>query len=503
MHYVPRNMKKTANHPQWALAQKKPGTELRCIRGKYYLYECSSFYDKELKKTRKKTGRYLGMITEDKGLVPPRRKQVEIENEAVSHSVEKGQIAVPEPKVGQVKEYGLSAFISGHCTDMIENLKQTMPRMWNRVLAMAYCRLRNQSPLKYIQEDFADSYLSQTLGTEGLSPRTLTDFMKNLGKSREEILAFMRKYAGAGGNVLFDGTDILSSSAKMDFPRMSKTKLGGFAEAVNVMMAFSISRMLPVYYRLLPGNVKDITSFLTSVDEFGDTSMTIIGDKGFFSKNNIAELDKRKLKYIIALRRSTSGLDYSKFDNHSSEGYFFYAERLIKYCTQTIDDHSVYLYYDAKHAAEEETDYLRRVDDGKHERYTMETYALKAPRFGTLAVMVSDGVSAKDAFDNYKSRCEVEQEIDVLKTDLDALTSYMQDNDRLEGWMFVNFIALHIFYMLRKQIVENNLTSKMSTREAIRILCRQRIVRLDKEWKKAEASAKDKAMLEALGVSIT
>jgi hypothetical protein len=57
--------------------------------------------------------------------------------------------------------------------------------------------------------------------------------------------------------------------------------------------------------------------------------------------------------------------------------------------------------------------------------------------------------------------------------------------------------------MLRKQIVENNLTSKMSTREAIRILCRQRIVRLDNEWKKAEASAKDKAILEALGVSIT
>lgn len=111
--------------------------------------------------------------------------------------------------------------------------------MWNRVLAMPYCHLRNQSPLKYIREDFADSYLSQTLGTEGMSQRTLTDFMKNFGKIREEILSFMRRYAGAGGNVLFDGMDIISSSAKMDFTRMSKTKLGGFTEAVNVMMAFS------------------------------------------------------------------------------------------------------------------------------------------------------------------------------------------------------------------------------------------------------------------------
>ena len=91
----------------------------------------------------------------------------------------------------------------------------------------------------------------------------------------------------------------------------------------------------------------------------------------------------------------------------------------------------------------------------------------------------------------------------MLKTDLDALTSYMQDNDRLEAWMFINFIALHIFYMIRKKIVDSGLTDKLSTREAIRVLCRQRIVRIDDEWRIAEASSKDRAQLEALGVSIT
>ena len=120
---------------------------------------------------------------------------------------------------------------------------------------------------EYIQDDFSDSYLSQSLGTEGLSPRSLTDFLKSLGKNRAGILDFMRGHAGGGGNVLFDGTDMLSSSTKMDFPRMSKTKLGGFAEAINLMMAFSTRQMLPVYYRLLPGNVKDISAFLSSVSE--------------------------------------------------------------------------------------------------------------------------------------------------------------------------------------------------------------------------------------------
>lgn len=496
-------MKRVANHPQWALDQKRPGTELRCIRGKYYLYECSSFYDKERKRTRKKTGAYLGMVTEDRGLVPPRRRQVEIENEAVGKEAETGKITVPEPRLGEVKEYGLSAFVSTHCAELTAKLKSALPTAWSRVLAMAYCRLRNQSPLKYIQDDFSDSYLSQTLGVSGLSPRSLTDFLKSLGKDRAGILDFMRKYAGEGGNVLFDGTDILSSSANMDFPRMSKTKLGGFAEAINLMMAFSTRQMLPVYYRLLPGNVKDISAFLSSIDEFGDTSITAVGDKGFFSKANVEALEERKIKYIIALRRSKSGIDYSAFNNHKSEGHFFYAGRLIKYSTQTIDGRTVYLYYDTKHAAEEETDYLRRVDDGRYENYTMDTYFVKAPQFGTIALMVSGKTDAKSAFDDYKTRCEVEQEIDVLKTDLDALTSYMQDNDRLEGWMFINFVALHIFYLLRRHIVDNKLTDKLSTREAIRVLCRQRIVRLDDKWKLAEASSKDRAQLEALGIPIT
>ena len=496
-------MRKKADHPQWALDQKRPGTELRCIRGKYYLYECSSFYDKEKKKTRKKTGAYLGMITEEKGLVPPRRRQVEIENEKLDEETGQGKVSVAEPRLGQVNEYGLSSFITTQCAELTENLKATMPTAWNRILAMAYCRLRNQSPLKYIQEDFVDSYLSQSIGTSGLSARSLTDFLKSLGKNREGILSFMRCYAGEGGNILFDGTDILSASAKMDFPRMSKTKLGGFAEAINLMMAFSTKQMLPVYYRLLPGNVKDITAFLTSLDEFGDKSATAIGDKGFYSKRNIEELEKRKVNYIIAMRRSTAGLDYNAFDNHKSEGHFFYAGRLIKYSSQNIEGRKVYLYHDAKHAAEEETDYLRRVDDERYEHYTMETYDRKASQFGTIALMVSGDISANRAFDDYKSRCEVEQEIDVLKTDLEALTSYMQDNDRLEGWMFINFIALHIFYMIRRRLVDSDLTKKLSTREAIRILCRQRIVRLNDEWRMAEASSRDKVQLEALGVPIT
>jgi predicted transposase YbfD/YdcC len=57
-------------HPEWALKHKTKGTELRCIRGKYYLYRITSKWDKELKRAKKITLGHIGTITEEHGLVP-------------------------------------------------------------------------------------------------------------------------------------------------------------------------------------------------------------------------------------------------------------------------------------------------------------------------------------------------------------------------------------------------------------------------------------------------
>ena len=61
------HMKKKSLHPEWALACKRKGTELRLIRGKYYLYEATSKWKPEKKQSIKITGKYLGRITEAEG----------------------------------------------------------------------------------------------------------------------------------------------------------------------------------------------------------------------------------------------------------------------------------------------------------------------------------------------------------------------------------------------------------------------------------------------------
>ena len=57
-------------HPEWALKFKTKNTELRLIRGRYYLYNITSTWDPEKKRTKKVTLGSVGTITEEHGLIP-------------------------------------------------------------------------------------------------------------------------------------------------------------------------------------------------------------------------------------------------------------------------------------------------------------------------------------------------------------------------------------------------------------------------------------------------
>jgi len=57
-------------HPDWVLKHKIPCSEIRCIKGKYYLYGYTTVWSKEKKRAQKKTTKQIGIITEEYGLIP-------------------------------------------------------------------------------------------------------------------------------------------------------------------------------------------------------------------------------------------------------------------------------------------------------------------------------------------------------------------------------------------------------------------------------------------------
>lgn len=68
-----------------------------------------------------------------------------------------------------------------------------------------------------------------------------------------------------------------------------------------------------------------------------------------------------------------------------------------------------------------------------------------------MAIITNSGKELKNAYSDYKSRCNVETMIGTFKNVLGIDHSYMHDEYALEGWMFSNHIAFHWYYKIYRK----------------------------------------------------
>ncbi len=480
-------------HPQWALKHKKKGTELRLINGRYYLYEITSKWNPEKKRSQKITLGLLGKITKEEGFV-----------ESEKHKL-KSQTFIPENI--HLKEYGISALIKEEFSNYIELLQKHFPKHWKFIIALSYSRFAFQSPLKNAQYHFSKSYLSEVYKNVGSSSASISKKLKEIGIKRKDILNFFKEFKIENDNILFDGTDMFSNSKNMSYPQKSKTKKGTFDNIINLMFIFSTKTKTPLYYRIMSGKTKDISSFKLCVDEANIDDAIIIADKGFYSESNIEKLDKEGLQYIVPLRRNSSLINYNsdKTNNLKEyDGYFLYEKKIIWYSENQVNGKRIITYRNDNLRAEEINDYLRRCKT-LPEKYNEQTFFEKQYGFGTISFItnLSNNFTQEDIYLNYKSRNQIESMIDVFKNILNADKSYMQDEDALEGWMFVNFIAMHWYYKLILKLKEKKLNSKFSPKDIILFLKDVKKIQINRKWLNLEITKKNLELFHNLNLHIT
>lgn len=86
---------------------------------------------------------------------------------------------------------------------------------------------------------------------------------------------------------------------------------------INLLYLYSSKSEMPVYYRVLPGNVREVRAFRNALIEAGLNDAVIVADKGFYSKNDIELLQQEKLKFILPLRRDNTIVDYTHIESNT------------------------------------------------------------------------------------------------------------------------------------------------------------------------------------------
>jgi hypothetical protein len=480
--------------PPWVIPFREPHTEIKLINGCYYKYQCSYVYDPARKRSIKKSGSVLGRITEN-GFVPSSKHQL--------------RTALQNPRA-DIKTYGVYALFSLLLKDEISSLTETFGKpLADILLPFAMLRWAYRSPIRRAAFYHAHHFSSQLWSVDTvLTDKAVSGALKSAGENRELVMKWLRGLLPEKGAkesfVLMDSTHMMSASEYLEVNAKGYNGSFDFGKQIRLMYLFSATLKLPVYYRLLGGNMGDVAAMALCVEEMGVSDVVYIADKGFYSRENTAMLEERKLWYIMPVRRNNPVIDYGplgdgdfKVKNHR----FIWQGRVIWYYQHEVSGRCFITYLDDRLRVEEEQDYLRRITtypDG----YTEGGYEERLRRFGTLTLTyhMEGPHTPQEVYTAYKQRNEIEMMFDSYKTFLKADVSYMQNRHVLEGWLFVNFIAMIAYYKLYTKLGETGLVGKYSPLDIIEMSKAVYQMRIGGNWHLAEVTAKVRKLLAKAGI---
>jgi len=309
----------------------------------------------------------------------------------------------------------------------------------------------------------------------------------------------MQSFIKSGEHLLVDMTNMFNGSATMYYTKEGYNSEMVFDTQVNLMYIYSPSSRQPLFYKLLSGNSREVVGFKNTLLESGLKDVVVIADKGFYSKANIDLLEENGLSYIIPLKRDCNLIDYNML-SESANDYFKYEDRIIWTVVYEKNGYIVRLFRDDQLKTQEQKDYLQRID-ANTDGYTREKFNERLQRFGTFALLSN----LKDAkphqiYAKYKSRNAIEVMFDGVKTIIKADVSYMQKEETLNGWMFVNHVALQWYYIIYALLVEHQLLSMYSVSHFITQLKEHRKVLIGDKWIEEPLLKKTKKMLTKLNI---
>lgn len=488
-------------HPDWALKQKRPGTELRYIRGIYYLYGVSSKWNKEKKRAQKVTGKILGRVTEN-GFIESARRQI-LDGKSKVENAE-----MPAIKSISTKSAGLGCFLGPLLSDVLAALRKYFDGDADAIYCASLMRLAYQTPLKNMNVHLQENFLSESFPKVSLADKKVSSLMRCIGSDRERINGFFREFSRNGENILMDITAIHSKSEQMSINQRGYNAQGSFDPQANLLLLFSQSRHEPVYYRVLPGNIRDVKSVQLTLKETGAVDAVFVADKGFYSESNVEEMERAHLQYVIPLKRNSSLIDYEPLKKIGKSGFshfFKFQDRFI-FCAfrQHSDGKALYTFLDDHLRLEEERAFLNRMETQKEEKLTIVDFHEKIHTLGTFSIVTNlKEKLPQDVYKMYKARMEVETAFDAFKNTLEADRSYMHNDQSFEGWMFINYLALLAYWRMLKVLMEKEVLAKFSITDLIMHLSYIRKVRINGCWHLAEITDKTKRLLTKLECHIT
>lgn len=442
-------------YPDWVEKYRMKGTNISCIRGKYYLYECTSKYDPKKKRSQKITTKYLGRITEE-GLIPPKKKKEEITSAAV-------------------REYGASEALLQYGSDIYEKLKKHFPEEADMLFVMADLRLTERCPLRSVGEAYQNSFLSEKFSELKITEESISAFLHEFGHERREITDFLNEFVCGSDYFLYRKRE----------------------SCFNILTAVSADNFFPAYYIVIAPDTSDAEVLRQCAAEYKAADMTVFSEEGRDSFS-IDSLERSGLRYIVLTLRESkvTGEKIRAEDISGYEESFTYEGRTIYYYARKDGNHSTYVYLDPELKAEELFDYDITEDHFADEKPYKGKYS-----YERTVLFTNTDETPEKIFALYRTRCKAEKNPGSLdcKTEPDA--GFLDSERAVETWAFINHISMMLAHRIYSRLRECGISEEFTVTDAIQYLSYIKNIKINDTWVTGEITSGVRVLSEKLGLS--
>lgn len=457
------------------------------IKGTTYVYDVSSYWDKEKKQSRQKRV-CVGKLDKLTGELIPSKKS-------------KGANPL------FCKDFGNTHFLKTISDDLglTDILKKTFPEKWSEILTCAFFEVCERKPL-YLCEQWSD--MTENPSNKTLASQRISELLKSI--SDAERMDFFKSWGNLRAEheyLAFDITSVSSYSEMIDMIEYGYNRDKEDLPQINIGMLFGQTSALPIFYNFYPGSIKDVST-LSNMIKFTEflkiDKIKFVMDKGFYSKTNIDSMMEKYFKFTIAVPFS---VDYAKSIVESTRGEMstvsntiMIGEDIIHSTTKLLSWNKrrlyAHVYYNERKYLDAKEALLKKIliyenalkngdvkpsNDHKYSKYLSVRHSkngiiihrnekeINATLLykGYIVLISNDIKDAEEALVVYRTKDSVEKSFDNLKNDLDLNRLRVHSNQALKGRLFICFIALILQSWINKKMKDAGLYKKYTQEELL------------------------------------
>ena len=340
-----------------------------------------------------------------------------------------------------------------------------LPNQRDTLLSLILFRLlTDKKAYMYAQSWYEGNYASILYPKARLQSQRVSDFLVALG-SDEVNRVFFSAYLGMlypnkeGTGILIDSTGVHNAVG------MSLTALSNHNGDLNreMRLIYVIDRFtkMPLYMRYCPGNVLDISTLRTTVEELeqlGVKTEMVLADAGYYSKANVDALYAKEMAFVSRLgtnRKLYKNLVEKHTKSLRQAKYMVPFGNRVVYMRRLpvdLDGHAGYAYLGLdmdSHNMQEKKISLEALDDN----LPFEEIDSKMRRLGTFVIVSSEKMECKEALPLYYTRVQIEQVFDLAKNNADLVPLRIHGEETLKGHLMLTFLSSILFQLLQQDML--------------------------------------------------